>query len=388
VNGLLETLKRVGAGLIVGVLIIMMGVTFSSQPMDEILSILSGGGKLGHFSGKEISGRVVMLAHNQCQDRYSQFGQVPDYIINQCVSNEVKSLYVIPSLGQHLGIEISKKELEKTVYKDVVAAYKNQDSAAESDDRLSLKELYYEEMQRNPMEVRLALDNTRRSYNAFRAFPVPDSVKQAQSKADSISFVLKAVHYTTVDLLRSLDSKVTITEEEIKKAYAEEQKSKPEAEKRPFESQKELVSNRLASEKKQKDLQVVKEALGKLEKGKYTLDDVFKLTGVSPQEIGQKSFNELKTVSLGSGSPVDMNKAEIYNTIAAAKASGISVSGPFQDGDKTYYIEISQVTVSDKEIEAIDTTEPEVYHGAYLLQYLIDQEATKGNFLFKSESVQ
>ncbi len=388
-NALIESIKKIGAGIIVIILIIMMGVTFSSQPMDEILSILAGGGKLGHFQGKEISGRVYMLAYDQCQERYRMFGTVPDYILDQCTANEIKNLYVIPGIGSHLGIRLSKAEAEKQINEAAVAAFRAQNAdLAHSDDRLTLREIYNLEIQRNPLEVRMAVENTMRTYNALRTFPVPESVKNAAAAGESITFNVKAVHYTTVDLLRSMDSGVTITEEEIKKAYEEDQKAKPEAEKKPYDSEKERIRNQLQTEKKQARLNEARKTLSELKSG-FTLDDVTRITGITAETLGEKNLNSLNSVALGSGSPVAMNKSGIYAAIAEARSADTYTAGPFEDGDRTYYLEISGVkTGTHAETDEGKAAETEVYYGSYMLQYLLDQEAVLGDFLFRPQTAE
>lgn len=380
-NGPVDTIKKVGAGLIVLILIGMMGITFSSQPISEITAILSGQSGPGEFEGKEISRAMVNLALNQCKERYRSFGEIPDYFLNNCIENELKNLIVLPALGRKLGLDVPDSKVQKELMEAVESRYRSQSGYADPDDRLDMREIYNRELQFNPLDVRKAIEATRSTYESLRDFPVSPDMKQASVATDGISMNIRYIQYSTSDLLKSLGKEVVVSEEEIREAYEKEQAEKKDEEKRPLEKERELIENRIRSEKRQVELAGLKSQLGALGET-FELKKVSEITGISIESAGRVVLKKLKQVPAKKGAPLDLAKPEILAGIPAPGSS--LVAGPFTSGDQTYYVEIGDVRISDTPVLAekieSETSNQGVYHAAYLLEQLVENESKRGNF--------
>ena len=109
-----EIFKRLGAILVVLVLILMMGLIFSSQPIEEITRAALGGSSMGEFAGESISSRDYGFYERGCRSWMTEqkFGTAKHFL-EYCINTRMRQSYTLAKLGQRLGVDASI-ELTKT----------------------------------------------------------------------------------------------------------------------------------------------------------------------------------------------------------------------------------------------------------------------------------
>lgn len=385
-NKTAESIKKIGAGLLIIILAIMMGIMFSTQDISEITKILSGEDQVGSFQGKEISSRIYLLARNQCKRRYQAYGDVPEFLISNCVNDEVQSLYAIPSIGEKLGVKVSERLVKNQIMEAVRYQFEQQQEYADTDDHLSMKEIYNREIQYNPEDVRERIANTQAVVEVFKKFPYPEAMSIADLNAHQDRVSLNVIMYNNARLLKILDNKVTVTAEEVRAEYDKRQaEAKTEEDKKPFDKLKKLIAAQLKTENKQKKLSEVKSKLSELGDGP-ALNKVSEITGVAPEKRDNVELDRLAQMNFY-GEKVNLALPALLVHLGDAHKK--SIIGPLQAGENTVYVEILDVKKSSKEPVAEELaqyqTQQEQYMASYLLQQLVKHEVEKGNFTLRKE---
>lgn len=349
VNQILESLKKIGATLIVIALILIMGISFSSQDMSEILTILSGGSKIGSYRGEEIRPEVYGYAEDSCKNRYQVYGEIPQVFIDQCASDAVRDMMVMPAIVADLGLDVSEKQIQDQIISVLRTEVEMQNQSRLADDRLSLEQMVQREMSRFPMSLRMRLTRVGLFQDSVAApFPVSAIETQAFSRAKDSAFELNVIAFTNADLLNSFSAEAS--EAEMKDLYEKDKKeaeirAKKEKKEGPFtypsfEERKEFLKDRVLTEKKKKQLEELKASLG--QKKDASLATVSEKTGYKAERATVK-FSALNAVSLASGKTINLTGDRFLSDVAASRDG---LKGPYQDGETTIYLTIEQVKLA------------------------------------------
>jgi len=375
-----DSIKKLGAGLIIVILIVMLAITFSSQSIDEITGIIAGKKTLGSYRGKEINSQVYFVIEQYCQGMYAQFGKVPDFILHSCMTEQLKQVYVIPEIGKELGLTVSKQSVENAVYEQIKQAYK-QSQGRDEDDRLSIKEMYRREVAYNPIEVRVRMASISEVVNALgKDFPVPQTVVKSMQSSDNIVFDLNLVRFSSSELNKLVDPSITISEEEVKSTYEKEQSVLAEKDRKPFESQAEFVRNRLKNEKRQALIAEVKKKLSLFTKD-YKLDEVSKAVGVKPVPIKEVKLTSITNIKLPENQTADLSGSDFLLSLTPGKDALV---GPIQDGEFTVYAEVKNVKIitpketANKKDNLLEELSMSI--SGFFLQEIMNSEAKRGKF--------
>lgn len=348
-NQLLESLKKIGATLIVIALILIMGISFSSQDMSEILTILSGGSKIGSYRGEEIRPEVYRVAEDSCRNRYQAFGEIPRVFIDRCASDAVRDMMVMPAIVADLGLDVSEKKIQDLIISGLRTEVEMQNQSRLADDRLSLEQMVQREMSRFPMSLRMRLARVELFQDSVAApFPVSAIEMQAFSRAKDSSLELNVIAFTNTDLLNSFSADAS--EAEMKDLYEKEKKeaeirAKKEKKEGPFtypsfEERKEFLKDRILTEKKKKQLEELKAALGQMKDA--SLATVSEKTGHKAERVIVK-FSALNAVPLASGRTINLTADRFLSDLVASR---YGLKGPYQDGETTIYLTIEQVKLA------------------------------------------
>lgn len=378
-KNVIEYAKRLGAGIIVLFLVLIMGLTFSSQPMDEILALLGGQTRYGSFDGDEISSRDYRFALATCEDRFSQFGRLPAVFLNGCLETTLQELYVLPRISERLGLNVPDEQIEKELVDIARQAHQNQEVLIESD-RRSVQDFYQELVRQGSIELRSRESSARRLGSAIMSMePAPDML-DAAARARATTVNLRIVRYSQTSLLAGFDDQVEVSDEDLDAEYLNWKKEDPSI--KPLEEIQGQVMDRVRTKKKQAMLAEAKDSLGQL-KPEEGLQAVANITGVQPIPARDVPLEGLSRIPAG-GQPVNLATGSFFQDLTEF-TPGQRFYGPYQDGEATVYVEIQslrpgQVSAGDQEAleqEVRSRMQQEVY------RYLIRTEAQRGNFEFR-----
>ncbi len=394
-----EDLKKIGAGLTIVLLAIMMTLMFSGQPIDEITSLLAGRGGAAGFDGQSIPLSTYGEIDGRCRDRIRSMlgGEAPDYFVRQCVTGTMKELYVLPKIGTELGLEVSEDRIQEQMVEMARAQYLAQGETVHADDRLSMQEIYNRLVAQNSVEMQKRgemADRVRKSLS--EDFPRPVALARSGELTGEIKLRLRLVRYTGGDLLEKVGGNVEIPDDEIRLAFEKEQQNVPEDKRKNYENERKFVKNRLLQDRKQTELSDIKKRLGEL-KGESGLEEVAKITGVRIQSVGEVALSDLTQVSPGDGSS-KLNLAIPGFLLDLGKKGDVIFSGPHQVGESTVYAEVTGIRVPEKFAQtaaretarekleaAVDRSagrrgEEAGQIGPTLFQYMVDQTSERGRF--------
>ncbi|MDH5656052.1 MAG: hypothetical protein OEZ34_09105 [Spirochaetia bacterium] len=372
----IELIKKAGAGLIIVILSVMMLITFSSQPVDEILSIIAGQGKFGTFHGKEIQPDIYYWAKDYCKRTYEKYGNIPEQFINNCAVEQLKQLYTLSSMGNKMGVGSSRKTIEKRLIEDIKGIQSMQNQYLDPDDRLSVEEIYRRELIQTPILTRQMVASAGLSANILSSpVFVPSTLTESKAAADHIKMNFLIVHYSTAELLQKLGKEVTVSEAEIKAEFERREKLKQGKNLSTFNSQRNLIMEDLKTSKKQKLLGDIKKELSDMKQ-----PDLAKISMLARTKINSLpgvSLTDLQSVRTPAG-PVNLAREEILSNPVTG-----GVYGPFQDGEITVYAELKEIIhLPQKNGQNSDLIEKNMASatGRNLLNFLIENEAKTGKF--------
>jgi len=376
---LTEIIKKIGAFLIILVLIVMMAITFSSQPISEITSIIAGGSRIGGYAGKDISLQNYYIQHENCKNRYRAYGNVPEQIINRCVADQLQQVYTLYSLGERLGLVASEKALEKELFENVKAMYEQQ-KPLDKEDQIPMNELYRREISSASLQTRQQLTTAQLTFTTLADMPTQEAFVTATDKSKRVVLNFNVIRFSNADLLKKLDSTVKITEKEIRAEYEREQKLLSKEKKSPYNKQKEIVENRLKTARKQALLAKVKEKLSGLKEGTMTLADVTRITGIPARTTGDVKLTELSSARLGAD-PINLAIPGILSNLKRG------VTGPHQADEFTVYAQLTSIRVlqsKGKNEHEADRTKALVSYG--MVQEIMNREAKRNHFFLNDIS--
>ena len=382
----LELVKKIGSFLIVIVLVLMLGVTFSSQPLSEIIELLSGSSKVGSFQNQPILMKDYSMIYDECRQYFQRFGfsDLPPVLLQNCIYQQVVQLYVKPEIAKDLGLEVSKDSIEKEILQSVKEVYKQQKKHALPEDQISIEELYNREVSYFPIHKRLALIKAN-LLDTFLLNPIPLSNEDLNIhkllSSHQIKIQSQIIVFTNESLLKNI--KVEITEEEIQKKYEEDKKehtSDPNK-KEPYptlEERYKFIKEKLENEKKRAELSKIKENLGKV-KNYQSFEELIQILNLQP--IAKEfSINELNSITINEHTKINAYKKELLKALLNNQNS---IIGPLQDKEYTFYIKIEKVIVNQKQEEklSIETIQQlQNRQTGIFYEYIVEQYKNRGKF--------
>lgn len=387
-NQLLDSLKQVGATVIILVIIIMMGITFSSQPKHEILEILAGGPRYGEFRGTEIRPDLYHFATEQCKQRFQAYGNVPDFFLQQCVASNLKQLVILPAIAVDSGLDVSEKSVQDALVEEIRMREQMENQNRLAEDRVSAEQLYRMSLARMPMDLRLRLHRLEQFQRAYGSpFPVSAEEASALSRASASRMELELVAFSNADALGRF--KAEATEEEIRALYEADKKeaetqAKKEGVKRSypeFAQRREFLKERVITEKKKKQLEELKTSLGAL-KGDSALEKVADAVHARPERV-QIKLGELGQIPISGGRKVNLTGSHFLADLVNREG----LKGPYQDGETTVYLKVVRVeaapaTASAEKGRAIEERRMQLTEAMYT--HMVDEYVRVGKFRLKS----
>ncbi|MBL8021511.1 MAG: hypothetical protein JNM27_17710 [Leptospirales bacterium] len=369
-------IKRIGAGLIIAILAGMLILTFGRVPPSQLAELITG--RMGSFDGEEITPAMYGMAEENCKRNMGGLGEIPPFILNNCVSNQLKQIYILPKIASRLGALVSEESQQEDLLKQSQQIFEQQKNAA-ADDRLTTREIYNRQLLNFPMDLRVRM---RAAQNAGEIITnVGDSLPEAKAQAlsESITMNLRILRFTNTDL-QGKTGNFDVTEEEIKAKHEKEQSIFEPPQRKSYESQRDFVKNRLITEKKQTAVSGLKQQLSALG-ADFKIEDLERITGRNAVAKGAK-LQELKNLTLPSGEIVHLDKPEF---LLALSGKGTHKVGPIQDGEATIYVEISGITAPPTADLAAAKAEKLLEEqknstGRAFYELIVKTEGQRGNF--------
>ena len=387
-NNIWNLLTKIGAGLIVILLVIMLAITFSRQPIDEIISLISGASKAGSFNNEPILIKDYMFIYNECENQFQRYGltDVPPFLLQNCIFENIQSLYVKPVIADDLGLNVSKESIEKQIADYVQQIYQIQKNSKLEEDVIPVEELYKREMSSLPISKRIAFIKAN-MMDQFLLRPIPISnddwnILQSIAK-DSIELNLELIAFTNQDLLDQIQ--VNVSEEEIQKKYEEDKLSNINKENKTseypsYQERYKFIKESLQNEKKRAILSNVKEQLSKInQKPNITLKEIEDLVKI---KAVNKTINlkELDSLVVGN-KKINLLQNEFLKSILT---NNQNIVGPIQDKENTIYVRLTNIKLKENNKEIQVKKESFEERLAFVFyNHILEQYRKRGNFQVK-----
>ncbi len=383
-KGNLELIKKLGSGIIVFLLVIMLAITFTRQPIDEVIDLITGKSNIGKFNGITISKKDYGLIQGECESQFQQYGltEIPPQFINSCVFERIQSLYVKPVIADELGLGISRQSIESQIVENIKIYYETQKKKKLPGDIIPPEELYNRELAYMPIHKRIAYTKAYQM-ESFITKPIPISKieKELLKNLSNNDFILqgKILVFSNKSLMDKI--KVEIQEEEIRTRYEEEKKqffSREENKNKEFSSYEEkrlFLKESIENDKKRSELSRIKENLNK-QKFESIEDLVIieNITGNFFKDI-QISILQLHNFSI-ENMKLNLNQSEVLKNLLYSK----NFIGPISSGESTIYLVVNQIKKLPKKVEnnpSYESTERLTY---VFYDYLLKKTRERGKF--------
>jgi hypothetical protein len=387
-NNIWNLLKKIGASLIVILLVIMLAITFSSQPIDEIISLISGSSKAGSYNNEPILIKDYMFIYDECENQFQRYGltEIPPFLLQNCIFENIQSLYVKPVIADDLGLNVSRESIEKQIADYVQQIYQIQKNSKLEDDVIPIEELYQRELSSLPISKRIAFVKAN-MVDQFLLRPIPISnddwnILQSIAK-DSIELNLELIAFTNQDLLDQIQ--VNVSEEEIQKKYEEDKlsninKENKSSEYPSYQERYKFIKESLQNEKKRAILSNVKEQLSKInQKPNITLKEIEDLVKI---KAVNKTINLKKLDSLVVGNKkINLLQNEFLKSILT---NNQNIVGPIQDKENTIYVRLMNIKLKENNKEIQVKKESFEERLAFVFyNHILEQYRKRGNFQVK-----
>ena len=401
VKDFLHYFMRAGAWVIIVLLVIMMAISFTSQDLNVTGALASRGGA-GSYDGDTIETRDYSYHFNACNQQAQMYrqqfgdllgpGQSIDsfFNLNDCVRRSLQQAYVIPTIAARMGLGVSMQSVQKQAEQDAIQQARQQEGLLE-EDRMSARMIYERSVQNLPLEIRrrqTIVDKTGQILN--ETFTISDEAARARWLAEETGLQLRLVRYNGPQLLAQLKKTISVTEEQVRAAFAEEQAKKkseqaqtPDAPAKTFEDEQAFVQDRLKTKLAREKLEAAKQEVATLTKGKFTLDQVAQVLGITVENPGVVKLKELSGVPAGGGSRANLNTPEFLKDLGKRRSN--FVAGPYQDGEFTVFVAVENIVRPGSDIAPaakIDEIKEQVGRGltGQFYTYLIQEESLRGQF--------
>jgi len=387
-NNIWNLLTKIGAGLIVILLVIMLAITFSRQPIDEIISLISGASKAGSYNNEPILIKDYMFIYNECENQFQRYGltEIPPFLLQNCIFENIQSLYVKPVIADDLGLNVSRESIEKQIADYVQQIYQIQKNSKLEDDVIPIEELYQRELSSLPISKRIAFIKAN-MVDQFLLRPIPISnddwnILQSIAK-DSIELNLELIAFTNQDLLDQIQ--VNVSEEEIQKKYEEDKLSNINKENKTseypsYQERYKFIKESLQNEKKRAILSNIKEQLSKInQKPNITLKEIEDLVKI---KAVNKTINlkELDSLVVGN-KKINLLQNEFLKSILT---NNQNIVGPIQDKENTIYVRLTNIKLKENNKEIQVKKESVEERLAFVFyNHILEQYRKRGNFQVK-----
>ncbi len=392
---------RAGAWVIILLLVGMMAITFTGQDLN-VTGALANRGGVGSYDGETIKSRDYSYHYNVCNRQAAlyrqQFGDLLGpgqsidsfFNLNDCVRRSLQQAFILPTVAGRMGLGVSKESVQKQAQREAITQSKQQEGLLE-EDRMSAAMIYERSLQNFPLDLRerqAAVERTGQILN--ETITISDEAAAARWLAGETGVRLSLIRFNNPQLLARVKKTISVTEEEVRAAFAEEQAKKkeqdPDAQPKAFEDEQAFVQDRLKTRLARKELEANTKKIDELTikgKGEFSLEEVAGILGVEIQNPGVVKLQELSGVPAGGGSRANLNQPEFLKDLGKRRSN--FTAGPYTDGEFIVYVSVQDVVLPGSAVVPAakqDEIKEQVGRGltGQFYQYLVQEESLRGQF--------
>ncbi|MCR9140787.1 MAG: hypothetical protein NXI24_00845 [bacterium] len=398
---LLQIIMRAGAWVIILLLVGMMAITFTGQDLN-VTGALANRGGVGSYDGETIKGRDYSYHYNVCNRQATlyrqQFGDLLGpgqsidsfFNLNDCVRRSLQQAYVLPTIAERMGLGVSMESVRKQAQQEAITQARQQEGLLE-EDRMTPIMIYERSLQNFPLELRrrqAAVDRTGQILN--ETITISDEAAKARWLAGETGVALRLIRFNNPGMLAKIKKTISVTEEEVRTAFAEEQakrkEQEPDAKPKAFEDEQAFVQDRLKTKLARKQLEAATKKVDELTKkgaAEFRLEDVAGILDVDIFNAGRVKLQELGGVPAGGGSRANLSTPEFLKVFGQRRSN--FTAGPFTDGEFIVYVEVQDVSLpGSAAMPAAKKDEIKEQAGRGLTgqfyQFLVQEESLRGQF--------
>ena len=385
-----ERLKKFGAGALIFLITVMMGIMFLPGSIQDFTGTFSSSA-VGSYDGRPISQADYRLVYASCDEQVRRMGgdRFRNMQMANCTSRGMRELFVLADIGKQLGLTVSASQVQEKVLERARDTFIQQQLAArDSDDRLTLEDIYSRQLRYMPLDYRKRTMDAEMVVGVLRRrFPFPAAQAEADRRVSRTTLDIRFVRFSNAQLSRGIETRVRAEESEIRRLYDTEQSKLAADKRRPYEQERSNVERRVLAQKREAELKGLKDRLSKLG-GQFNLEDVAALTGIRPSSVLNLPLDKLNEAKTENGS-VNLSLPDLILKIAPG-AGPVKV-GPLIRDEFTYFIELQNVrtpptaTPSDEKAMQRELEGNGAELAAYLMREMIDQQAQRSEFKLKKD---
>ncbi|MEQ9365476.1 MAG: hypothetical protein RIF32_14615 [Leptospirales bacterium] len=398
---LLQIIMRAGAWVIILLLVGMMAITFTGQDLN-VTGALANRGGVGSYNGETIKSRDYSYHYNVCNRQAAlyrqQFGDLLGpgqsidsfFNLNDCVRRSVQQAFVLPTLAQRMGLGVSLESVQKQAQEEAITQARQQEGLLE-EDRMSPVMIYERSLQNFPLDLRrrqAAVERTGQILN--ETIKISDEAAKARWLAGEIGVRLSLIRFNNPQLLARIKKTISVTEDEVRAAFVEEQAKRkeqdPDAPEKAFEDEQAFVQDRLKTKLARVELEAATKKVDELTvkgKGDFNLEEVARILGVNIENPGVIKLQELNGVPAGGGSRANLNTPEFLKDLGKRRSN--FAAGPYTDGEFIVYVKVEDIVRPDSAVMPAakkDEIKEQVGRGltGQFYQFLVQEESLRGQF--------
>lgn len=401
VKDLLQYVLRGGAWVIILLLVGMMALTFTGQDLN-VTGALANRGGVGNYDGETIKSRDYSYHYNVCNRQATlyrqQFGDLLGpgqsidsfFNLNDCIRRSLQQAYIIPTVASRMGLGVSLRSVQKQAEEEAITQSRQQDGLLE-EDRMTARMIYERSLQNFPLELRrrqAAVERTGQILN--ETIGISDAAAQARWLAGETGIQLSLIRFNNPQLLAKVKKTISVSEDQVRAAFAEEQAKKkeqnPDETPRAFEDEQAFVQDRLKTKLARAKLETATKKIDELTvkgKGGFRLEDVAQLLDVKIEDPGVVKLQELNGVPAGGGSRANLNTPEFLKDLGKLRSN--FTAGPYTDGEFVVYVAVKDIIRPGSAVmPAAKKDEIKEQVGRTLTgqfyQFLVQEESLRGQF--------
>ncbi len=358
-NSFFAKTKRLILGLSLSVLVVMLILMLIPNDAEQnFYNIITGKSSLhaGKVGTEDISEEYFQASRRICSNMFKSDRQTEENIIN-CAFETAKRFKISRIVSEAVGFNISEQKIKADIWEQAKMTHKETAVGAgySEEEKLSAEEIYKNNLLSIPMSFRkdmILADYVMERFLLSSPEPSEDE-KKIKSEMKGLKLSLRYAFFSETEYLNSIND-LPVSDDEVKKDYEESVKSgnlkNAKGETPSLDERKQLIVNKLRSEKKQQKLTEMKANLQKLKSSdKTTLAEIASLAGSKIQEVKDLPISELNRMTEKPNSQPwkFVTKAAFQKDLTEIPFGQGKIGGPYQEGDKQVFVEFSSMKIEE-----------------------------------------
>lgn len=352
-------------GLFLGILVLMLIITFLPGDMEEsFMNTITGkiSTTAGHVGNTPIPIDYFNAARKDCYYRYKEYAPqlaTSDDMISNCAFQTLRSVMVGKELAAAFGYQVSQLAVKRELSRQA-REYQQQagDQAGyDEEDLRSVEDIYRNLLRSEPILYRVDTTTSMTLFNSFlhSELKKTESELALENEAKGVRVSLRLVAFTNSDLMEKVESELNITDEMIRTEYDKETKAgtTPKGEDgKPlsFEARKAILTSKIRLDRKSKGLEEKKAELKAIREKGASLEEIAADLSMRPISLQNLTIQDLSSLNY-QGQIFRLSQDQGFLKDMSERGFGDKkVGGPYQDGDKNFFVEFTGVTLGSPSV--------------------------------------